>query len=260
MPPSAPPAPPAPVTCLRCGYDLRGLAADGDCPECSLPVARSLNNTGELHHAPPAWLASITAGTGLILGVLLGLFPYYGGVAAPLVQTSFEQYVVCTTAFWSVFAAGAWLLTRPQRGFAAAGPALRWAIRASAVILVASIGLTYLVVTTRWRYWPMLNTAAVLCVLPLPTLLMLYLGRLARRVPNMRLAWQCRAAGWGAAAAVALVTADEFLHLTPNYGFELAAAALGGGSFVLSLYLLVRLAIAFRRAHRDSVASWGGPG
>ena len=261
MPLSAPtpPAPP-PVTCLRCGYDLRGLAPGANCPECSLPVARSIGNTGELHHAPPAWLASLAAGTGLMLGTLLGLFPYYGAVAAPLVQTSFEQYVVCTTAFWTVFAAGAWLVTRPQRGFAAAGPAWRWTIRACAVVLVAHTGLTYMVITTRWRYSPMLVTAAAACVVPLPTLLMLYLGRLAVRLPGARLAWQCRAAAWGAAAAIALGIADELLNLPPAYGGEIAAAVLGGASFLLSIYLLVRLAFAFRRAYRASVATWGKVG
>jgi hypothetical protein len=257
-PPLTPP--PAPLTCLRCGYDLRGLADGANCPECSLPAARSIANTGELRHAPPAWLASVTAGTAMILGTLLGLFPYYGGVAAPLVRTSFEQYVVCTTAFWSVFAAGAWLLTRPQRGFPVAGPALRWAIRVCAVVLVAHSGLTYLVVTTRWRYSPMLVTAAAACVAPLPTLVLLYLRRLALRVPSPRVAWQCRAAAWGAPAAIAIQLVDDLLDFPPRYGLELAAAVLGGASFVLSLYLLVRLAIAFRRAHRESVAAWGGVG
>ena len=27
-----------PLPCARCGYDVRNLAADGDCPECGEPI------------------------------------------------------------------------------------------------------------------------------------------------------------------------------------------------------------------------------
>src|SRR5436305_1574598 len=31
------------LPCLRCGYNLRTLATDGRCPECSTPIASSLD-------------------------------------------------------------------------------------------------------------------------------------------------------------------------------------------------------------------------
>jgi hypothetical protein len=36
----------ADIPCRKCGYNLRGLAVDGRCPECATPVGVSIN--GEL--------------------------------------------------------------------------------------------------------------------------------------------------------------------------------------------------------------------
>ncbi len=48
------PAPDGSVTtlCEGCGYTLTGLSADGDCPECGLPVRRSTIDNGR---GLPAW-------------------------------------------------------------------------------------------------------------------------------------------------------------------------------------------------------------
>lgn len=56
------------ILCLGCRYNLRGLAAEGVCPECGLPIARSLSPggfrltnhrwLGHLHFA--AWLLLVT--------------------------------------------------------------------------------------------------------------------------------------------------------------------------------------------------------
>lgn len=58
------------VPCASCGYNLRGLAGDGRCPECGASVARSL----EIHLNPIApaqifWARTVLAG--LILWLLL---------------------------------------------------------------------------------------------------------------------------------------------------------------------------------------------
>ena len=44
------------AVCLACGYDLAGLPASGDCPECALPIARSLDRPPLLRGADPGWL------------------------------------------------------------------------------------------------------------------------------------------------------------------------------------------------------------
>ncbi len=45
------------LPCSRCGYDLEGLTANGDCPECGLPIvttlAARLEEPGDAPHALP---------------------------------------------------------------------------------------------------------------------------------------------------------------------------------------------------------------
>jgi hypothetical protein len=49
------------VLCIACGYSLRGLSAEGDCPECGLPVEKSLRGN-RLADADPGWLKRIARG------------------------------------------------------------------------------------------------------------------------------------------------------------------------------------------------------
>ncbi len=46
---------------MTCGYALTGLPADGSCPECGTPVARSLRGDG-WEQAPAAWVARLRRG------------------------------------------------------------------------------------------------------------------------------------------------------------------------------------------------------
>jgi len=60
------------VPCIKCGYNLRGLPRDRNCPECGTPVTRSA--PGDLlSAADPAWLSSVYRGQSriTIAGVLL---------------------------------------------------------------------------------------------------------------------------------------------------------------------------------------------
>ncbi|MFG0329617.1 MAG: hypothetical protein ACF8PN_06915 [Phycisphaerales bacterium] len=50
-----------PIPCRQCGYDLRGAARDGACPECGAPVERSLG-PDRLEAAPAPWLQRIALG------------------------------------------------------------------------------------------------------------------------------------------------------------------------------------------------------
>jgi hypothetical protein len=58
------------VPCLRCGYNLRGLAPDGACPECGTPVARSLRGN-LLRYSDPAYVARIHTGVFIIQAVII---------------------------------------------------------------------------------------------------------------------------------------------------------------------------------------------
>jgi hypothetical protein len=64
------------LTCVRCGYDLRGLGLEHVCPECGSPVAASTTREN-LHYAAAWWLRSLRTGLTLLLvslGTLAGMW------------------------------------------------------------------------------------------------------------------------------------------------------------------------------------------
>jgi hypothetical protein len=79
-PPSDPSAPPTERTgagvvapnptggpfCANCGYSLKGLAVDGNCPECGTPIVRSVG--GDARSNSPAVTSLVLGIVGLVLG------------------------------------------------------------------------------------------------------------------------------------------------------------------------------------------------
>lgn len=64
------------LTCMSCDYDLRGLNAAGNCPECGIPVAMTASPYAALI-ADPVWLGRMLAsirifknGAAIVLGVV----------------------------------------------------------------------------------------------------------------------------------------------------------------------------------------------
>jgi hypothetical protein len=73
------------LPCIRCGYNLRTLRADGACPECGESIGRS--TSGEfLRLAPPDWVHALAAGTLIVTLVL-------GGVIGIAVTALFERFL-----------------------------------------------------------------------------------------------------------------------------------------------------------------------
>jgi len=61
------------IPCVYCGYLLRGLEPEGECPECGSPIERSLRGD-LLCYADPDWLARLRRGVSLILWYIALLF------------------------------------------------------------------------------------------------------------------------------------------------------------------------------------------
>jgi hypothetical protein len=72
----------ADFACMRCKYNLRGLAHDNHCPECGLSIVRSLRGD-RLSFSDPAWVQRLARGTLWILAacgvLLLGILLYIAG-------------------------------------------------------------------------------------------------------------------------------------------------------------------------------------
>ena len=243
------------ATCIRCGYDLRGLAPDGRCPECGLPIARSAVPGDELRHAPPHWLASLSWGARLVLAVPVLAFFVSRPLFPRLLSVSLEAGFALHAAFGLAFAAGVWLLTRPQRRFGPRHAALLWALRLVSLVPLAETAVIYCIIAGSLRARYGLPGVVMLGFLPLPALLFLHLRGLARRVLDPRLAEHCVIVGTGATLSFAVLASGLFVRLPITA--ELVAGV-GAMLFVFwGLFLMLRFAIAFARARRESIAVWG---
>jgi hypothetical protein len=77
-------------TCLRCGYNLRGLEPGGVCPECALPVRHSLNSDS-LRFADRSWLRTVRRGLWLVTAsfggiVVTSYFTVFGALFGVLID------------------------------------------------------------------------------------------------------------------------------------------------------------------------------
>jgi hypothetical protein len=122
----------ADVPCIGCGYNLRSLSRDANCPECGKAVVASLRHD-DLALADPAWLEQVASGTqrvGLALVAVLVLVAvgFVLPLAWPLVA------VIAAIGYWRIATAEPGVLA--QEGYRS-----RLVLRVLAVILgLASVG------------------------------------------------------------------------------------------------------------------------
>jgi hypothetical protein len=161
------------LKCERCQYLLRGLDAAGNCPECGLRIAASLEareahrrrwdawfrptppSRSPLAQGRPGWLWAQAAGVGLLVAVHVPVFIGSGVFGLPLMRgpgpdLPFLALAVC-------YAAGAWLLSWPEP----VSPAASWrdivgriGLRISSLTPVAAAWLLWLSwnVVPWWNY------------------------------------------------------------------------------------------------------------
>jgi hypothetical protein len=223
------------VPCASCGYNLRGLAGDGRCPECGASVARSLET--HLNPIAPAqvlWARTVLAGlimwlvlipacvcVVLSMGTRFGwaLFAWlnYPGPkqwAVPMAFWQAENIINATPfSFLPVIlpilgVMASFLITtpRPRRGEPEALLSLRrWARWTTVVmgggLLGASLGVGVFNYDTR-DVVMLVGFAIVTVELPCTVLLYHYLANIAQRLELMETAVQIRICGWIAGALI----------------------------------------------------------
>jgi hypothetical protein len=110
--------------CRKCGYNLRGLQADGQCPECGSPVALSVHGN-LLRYSDPVWLRRIARGIGLLLlgyyfvvglPLLAGAVEIFAAPGLPLGTARLENafFMLLSTVRDLLIWIGIWLFTAPD--------------------------------------------------------------------------------------------------------------------------------------------------
>lgn len=123
------------TACLHCGYNLRGLRADGRCPECGSPIGRSVLGN-YLRCSDVSWLQTIARGTtiklwGIGLSIALGfMVGIMSAIGLP------EALVLPALIAGGLTLWGAWLITtrEPRLALQEDPVTLRKVVRLCAVL------------------------------------------------------------------------------------------------------------------------------
>lgn len=190
--------------CIRCGYNLRGLSKGGLCPECGIPIERSLRGD-LLKYADPEWLEKLRFGVSLKLwNIVLSILLAFGvsiliGVAGwgqPLLMTT--TWIGAVLGLWATF-----LITaqEPRISLQEDTVTLRTTIRFCAV--AGFLGTTLPSVIAPWAIAPLIGaisgaTSLISFVAWFGELL--YLRRFATRLPDAKLAQTTGRLMWTLAA------------------------------------------------------------
>lgn len=247
------------LACRQCGYNLRGLAIAGTCPECQTPIGKSVR-PDLLRFAEPRWVERLALGMTLILvamgiGVVLSVATALSGVVLtaagiPGIQQIWGVVLMVAGVLSGVVAcAGYWLLTAPDPGQPEqdrpAMPRLvaRWGLLTSPVNGLLQ-GL-WLMVTPGLAGAPTLTAGGLSALIGAASFLVsiaafiglialfIHVRRLALRIPDPALESQTRIVMWGFGAVQAIALVWSLVMLFTGVQFPAAAPGVvpGGGFF-----------------------------
>lgn len=270
------------VPCAKCDYNLRGLTAVGRCPECGEPIDSSIRRN-RLLFANPKWLATIARGQAIIFAAITAIpiapvvIAMVAGALAPQGNTDGFQFTMVLLMFVSGavvtggIAIGVFLSTRREPAFEPPQSlsVIRWIARVCAAVGVfgviasanVSVSLTGdgpprsgLVANAGWLKPITLAACLIGC-----TVLLLYLRKLAERIPNEKLLRTTRQLTWLLYALVPVTLLCRTLNATfisadsvANEGlmFWLRTASIGIPSilFIAIVFLYWSLMAAYGRS------------
>jgi len=253
----------ADVPCRKCGYNLRGLSENTRCPECGVPVGLSL--WGDLlRFADPDWVRRVARGLTIMLwmiplGILAGLVAAVLSVWSPV----FINVVMLAAGIISFY--GAWLMTEPDpsRVGEDANITARKVVRFSLVVGLLSQPVQMVQELAIASELVLLALGALAIAAALIGLVgefakFIYYERLARRIPDDKLASRARFLRWGwtvgllfmtaVSGAVALLTAPGNPNLAGAAVGMVCVLLLGGLALVVFGLMTIRLMLRLRKA------------
>ena len=222
----------AEITCIQCGYPLRGLLAGGRCPECGAAIGLSLHGD-ILANAHRPWLDHIKLGAKLMHGGLWMLFFGFIGLNSalagsnpiflPAIATGVTQIVI-ELGLLVVLVGGSFLTAaEPRTRSAEMRLDARRLARALCLGLVVFLGLSQLVLL-KWippnqrvfirDLYPWLVVTLFIVASLLLTILLRLIERLPDRALSIRLRRIRRQAIILGATWSTLAALDHFLRIS----------------------------------------------
>ncbi len=195
------------LPCRHCGYNLRGMTADKQCPECGTNVGLSLLGD-QLRYSDPAWVRSLARGmTWILWSMVISLTFAVMSLAVPFVffthQPGPPAYLepllqVIGLIPQALFLVGIWFLTMPEPGVIEKSDwslrnVVRWTVIFSAVFAMINAGFS---MTSELGSAVAGLLGGILGLVAYITLFV-FARRLALRVPDYDLAKQTRIVMWG---------------------------------------------------------------
>lgn len=272
----------ATLRCIPCGYNLRGLALDGVCPECGTPVRQSLLRD-DLRLADPVWLRKIQRGLLLLMlaiGAVVGTVLAFMLVARLLITVTADvigdalvlmMMVLIYLAAPVIGVCGLILSTTPEPPGAVQAedvPGRRFTRWATLGVVVAA-GLVFGL--SRSESVPPLvveHAGPVAMFLPLVPLsgLLRVLGGLLGRTKESKLAQKAKQSSSGMLGFVVLLVAASVVCVAvPRIGKDAHGIVLGLGvliglvclaSALTQLWRVRRVLAAILEDAEDNVQSW----
>ena len=203
----------APIACRRCGYILKGLGSEGNCPECAAPIEYSLREN-RLRFADPTWLHQITRGAAwLIAYVFITIAALIANIIASRILSPAGTEVISLgmgfllACIWSLavflFTARDPAVSVPESSKLNTSKLAR--IGAIGALADSVIQLTFTFVNVSAT--PVQIIVAVLNLIVFVGLIAMFVHAhaLARRIPDTRLMAQIKIVGWGLALPIALI-------------------------------------------------------
>jgi len=213
------------LSCLKCGYNLRGLDFSGRCPECGTPIGRSTYGNA-LQFCDPAWVRQLASGAKWILwGNLYVLFAAFMAHVALMGGLGFRSegwMVILPGLIWLV---GCWKLTAPDPaeeapGSISARSVTRWtAVASQLVIPMGALAEKRFpqFSSLSWAAWWSGALVAMLSLLH-------HVRQLASRIPRKGLSRQLQIIAWGIGIFGILELLAYAVHLAKT-GMLMAASA-----------------------------------
>ena len=203
----------ADVFCRRCGYTLTGLDARGRCPECGTPVEASL--LGDLlHYSDPSYVAMLHRGATVILvAIVLYVLIAVGALVAMATLGSMGrqgagdfieimlEFLITGVSMVNLY--GWWLLSAPDPALADRDKtaSARRVVRVAVVVraLLAAMSAAMAATSAGAVLKPILSAVSPLEIgawVILFVASMMYLRKLAPRLPNREVGGQARTLIW----------------------------------------------------------------